>query len=143
MLPALERRVAAGVIDRDAVRASLASRLGLAKHADAFRLARRNFTARDMDNIGKQLLVTVTAAPAVCIPSRSGRSPLADCFAGRRGQEGTFDHVLVRAVTPICFGIVSAHDLHVSSRRLRLHSALRSRAGPSRRASGRTHGWRY
>jgi hypothetical protein len=39
------------------VRGSVASWHGLAKHADAFRLSRSIFNARDVRNIGKRLLV--------------------------------------------------------------------------------------
>ena len=56
-LPALERRAAAGEIDRAAARASVASWFGLAKHADAFRLSRSIFAQRDVENIGKRLLL--------------------------------------------------------------------------------------
>ena len=56
-LPALERRVAAGEIDSDRARASVASWFGLAKHANAFRLSKSIFTQRDVDNVGKRLLV--------------------------------------------------------------------------------------
>jgi hypothetical protein len=37
--------------------ASLASWLGLAKHADAFRLSTSLFRRRDVENLGKRLLV--------------------------------------------------------------------------------------
>jgi hypothetical protein len=56
-LPALARRVAAHEIGSDTARASVASWFGLAKHADAFRLSKRIFTQRDVDNAGKRLLV--------------------------------------------------------------------------------------
>ena len=56
-LPALQRRVDAGEMDREAARASVASWLGLAKHADAFRLSRSIFRRRDVDNVGKRLLL--------------------------------------------------------------------------------------
>jgi RNA-directed DNA polymerase len=56
-LPALQRHLDAGVISSDAARASVASWYGLAKHADAFRLSRAIFAARDVANIGKRLLV--------------------------------------------------------------------------------------
>jgi len=55
-LPALQRQLDAGVITPAAVRASVASWFGLAKHADAFRLGRAIFTQRDVRNIGKRLL---------------------------------------------------------------------------------------
>jgi site-specific recombinase XerC len=55
-LPALQRHLDAGVISSDAARASVASWYGLAKHADAFRLSRAIFAARDVANIGKRLL---------------------------------------------------------------------------------------
>jgi hypothetical protein len=56
-LPALERRVAAHEIDSGMARASVASWIGLAKHADAFRLSKSIFTQRDVENVGKRLLV--------------------------------------------------------------------------------------
>ncbi len=56
-LPALARRVTVGEIDSDTARASVASWFGLAKHADAFRLSQRIFTQRDVENVGKRLLV--------------------------------------------------------------------------------------
>jgi hypothetical protein len=56
-LPLLRARLDAGVIDQRRVRASLASWLGHAKHADAFRLARALFDERDVYNVGKRLLV--------------------------------------------------------------------------------------
>jgi hypothetical protein len=43
------------------VRASLASRHGLARHADAFRLSREIFGRRDVRNLGKRLLVRTVA----------------------------------------------------------------------------------
>jgi hypothetical protein len=55
-LPVLQRRLAAGRIDRETARASVASWLGLAKHADTFRLSRSIFRERDVDNVGKLLL---------------------------------------------------------------------------------------
>jgi len=56
-LPALERRLAAGAIDRATARASVASWFGLATHADAFRLSRSIFRQRDIEHIGKRWLV--------------------------------------------------------------------------------------
>lgn len=56
-LPVLRARLDAGVIDQRRVRASLASWLGHAKHADAFRLARALFAERDVRNMAKRLLV--------------------------------------------------------------------------------------
>jgi len=56
-LPALERRVAAGEIDSDRARTSVATWFGLATHANAFRLSKSIFMQRDVDNIGKRLLV--------------------------------------------------------------------------------------
>jgi RNA-directed DNA polymerase len=56
-LPALQHRLSAGEIGREHVRASLASWLGLAKHADAFLLSKSLFTRRDVENLGKRLLV--------------------------------------------------------------------------------------
>ena len=67
-LPALQRRLAAGEIDREAARASLASWLGLAKHADAFHLSRSIFARRDVESMGKRLLVK-----AVCLTPRVRR----------------------------------------------------------------------
>lgn len=56
-LPALQRRLSTGEIEREHARASLASWFGLARHADTFRLSRSIFTRRDVENIGKRLLV--------------------------------------------------------------------------------------
>lgn len=56
-LPALERKLRARAIESDKARASVASWLGLAKHADAFRLSRSIFGRRDVGNLGKRLLV--------------------------------------------------------------------------------------
>lgn len=56
-LGVLEERVRAERIPWSSVRGSVASWIGLAKHADAFHLSRAIFTARDVRNIGKRLLV--------------------------------------------------------------------------------------
>jgi RNA-directed DNA polymerase len=56
-LPALARRIAAREIDSASARASVASWFGLARHADTFRLSQRIFTQRDVENVGKRLLV--------------------------------------------------------------------------------------
>jgi RNA-directed DNA polymerase len=54
---ALARAHGEGRVGREAVRSSLASWLGLARHADAFRLSRSIFARRDVANLGKRLLV--------------------------------------------------------------------------------------
>jgi hypothetical protein len=56
-LPVLQRRVSAAATERETARASLASWFGLAKHAHAFRLSRSIFRQRDVDHLGKRLLV--------------------------------------------------------------------------------------
>jgi hypothetical protein len=56
-LPALQRRVASGGLDGRQARASVASWFGLAKHADAYRLSRSIFLQRDLENVGKRMLV--------------------------------------------------------------------------------------
>ena|SRR5438445_278765 len=56
-LRALEAAVAVGRVRWPAARASVASWLGLAARADAFRLSRAIFAARDVRNVGKRLLV--------------------------------------------------------------------------------------
>ncbi len=56
-LAVLEEGVEAGRITWASARASVASWLGLAKHADSFRLSRAIFADRDVRNIGKRLLV--------------------------------------------------------------------------------------
>jgi len=56
-LPVLQHRVDAGKMDRETARASVASWLGLAKHAATFRLSRSIFRQRDVDNVGKRLLL--------------------------------------------------------------------------------------
>jgi hypothetical protein len=53
----LDERLGAGRVAWASARASLASWFGLAKHADAFRLSRAIFSARDVRNLGKRLLV--------------------------------------------------------------------------------------
>jgi hypothetical protein len=65
-LRVLHADVAAGRVVWPAARASVASWLGLARYADAFRLSRAIFGARDVRNVGKRLLVRVASA-------RSGR----------------------------------------------------------------------
>ena len=63
-LPVLARQVESGLEWRRA-RASVASWFGLAAHADAFRLSRAIFAARDVRNIGKRLIAQrLTAASA-------------------------------------------------------------------------------
>jgi hypothetical protein len=57
----LVRRAASGELPWPAARSSVASWLGLAKHADAFQLSRAIFTARDVRDIGKRLLVRMAA----------------------------------------------------------------------------------
>ena len=49
--------MAAAAIERETARASLASWFGLAKHAHVFRLSRSIFGQRDVDHLGKRLLV--------------------------------------------------------------------------------------
>jgi len=56
-LAVLDQRLAAGQIAWAFARASVASWLGLASHADAFRLSRAIFSVRDVRNVGKRLLV--------------------------------------------------------------------------------------
>lgn len=56
-LPALERRLESGAIDQRRARASVASWFGVAKHADAYRLSRSIFLRRDVENLGKRMLV--------------------------------------------------------------------------------------
>jgi hypothetical protein len=56
-LAVLEERANSGQVAWPSVRASVASWLGLAKHADAFRLSCAIFRSRDVRNIGKRLLV--------------------------------------------------------------------------------------
>lgn len=58
----LQWQLVGNQIDGEFVQASLASRFGLAKHADAFRLSRAIFSARDVHNIGKRLLVQTLAS---------------------------------------------------------------------------------
>jgi len=60
-LAALEAGVAAGRVAWPAARASVASWFGLARHAHVLRLGRAVFTARDVRNVGKRLLVTALA----------------------------------------------------------------------------------
>lgn len=61
-LAAMDERLAMERLAWGSARASVASWFGLAKHADAFRLSRAIFTARDVRNIGKRLLVRSLAA---------------------------------------------------------------------------------
>jgi retron-type reverse transcriptase len=56
-LAVLDERLESEQLAWPAVRASVASWFGLAAHADAFRLSRTIFGARDVRNIGKRLLV--------------------------------------------------------------------------------------
>jgi retron-type reverse transcriptase len=56
-LKALPVLLEQGRVSDDFVRSSIGSWFGLAKHADAFRLSRSIFAARDVRNIGKRLLV--------------------------------------------------------------------------------------
>ncbi len=63
-LAALEERLESGRVLWPSARASVASWLGLAKHADAFRLSRAIFGVRDVRNIGKRLLVRSLRAGA-------------------------------------------------------------------------------
>jgi hypothetical protein len=53
----VEQRRSTGEIERDTARASVASWFGLAAHADAFRLSRSIFLQRDVENLGKRLLL--------------------------------------------------------------------------------------
>lgn len=57
-LRSLEGGVASGGVAWPSARASVASWLGLAKHADAFRLSRAIFSVRDVRNVGKRMLVS-------------------------------------------------------------------------------------
>ncbi len=59
-LKRLEEGHAEGEIRFDHARSSIASWLGLAKHASAFWLSRSLFLAHDVRNIGKRLLVKMT-----------------------------------------------------------------------------------
>jgi RNA-directed DNA polymerase len=61
-LKALETKHAQAEITFDHARQSIASWLGLAKHASAFRLSRSLFLEHDVRNIGKRLLVKMTAS---------------------------------------------------------------------------------
>ena len=56
-LEKLENGYAQGTVSFAHARGSIASWLGLAKHASAFRLSRELFLAHDVRNIGKRLLV--------------------------------------------------------------------------------------
>jgi hypothetical protein len=56
-LPVLNAKLDAGVIDGARVRASIASWLGYAHQADAFRPSRALFVSRDVRNTGKRLPV--------------------------------------------------------------------------------------
>jgi len=53
----LDKSLCNGSIDWPQARSSLASWVGLAGHADAFRLSRQIFTERDVRNVGKRLVV--------------------------------------------------------------------------------------
>jgi len=59
-LKTLEKKHAQAEITLDHARQSIASWLGLAKHASAFRLSRSLFLEHDVRNIGKRLLLKVT-----------------------------------------------------------------------------------
>lgn len=75
-LPALGEDLAAGRIPWASVRASVASWLGLAGHADAFRLSRAIFSARDVRNIGKRLLVRrLTRRAHKALRTKSSNTP--------------------------------------------------------------------
>lgn len=58
-LKCLASEYAQGMIPYDQVRASIASWLGLAKHANAYRLSRAIFSEQDVCHIGKRLLIKV------------------------------------------------------------------------------------
>jgi retron-type reverse transcriptase len=62
-LPRLAEREQRGELTSTQIRASLASWIGLAKHADAFRLSRMLFFTRDVRNRGKRLLVGSLGRP--------------------------------------------------------------------------------
>jgi len=83
-LPALARRLEMEEITYPHARASLASWFGLAQHANATRLSRSLFAARDVANIGKRLLV------------RNARSCIAMTMASVGGLDDVFqrsDHL--------------------------------------------------
>lgn len=67
----LDEGLGTGRTDWLAARSSLASWIGLAGHADAFRLSRTIFTERDPGNLGKRLLVASLARPRP-VPPRGG-----------------------------------------------------------------------
>jgi RNA-directed DNA polymerase len=71
----LRRQLDANRIDRERVQASLASWFGLAKHADAFRLSRAIFAARDVRNVGKRLLVRTLRPAGTGHRKDAGRRP--------------------------------------------------------------------
>lgn len=56
-LLSLEQDLESGAVGWHQARSSLASWIGLAGHADAFRLSRQIFSERDAGNLGKRLLV--------------------------------------------------------------------------------------
>ncbi len=59
-LKRLTKKHAEGTIPYEPARASIASWLGLAKHANAFHLSRAIFSEHDVKNIGKRLLIKGT-----------------------------------------------------------------------------------
>jgi len=65
-LPALAARVEVSDRHRALARASIASWFGLAAHANAFRLSRAIFCARDVGNMGKRLLITSAISARQC-----------------------------------------------------------------------------
>jgi hypothetical protein len=62
-LAVLEHETRTHQIDWSSARASVASWIGIACHADAFTLSRSIFTARDVRNIGKRLLIQRLSLP--------------------------------------------------------------------------------
>ena len=82
-LPVLQARLDAGEIDGSRVRASVASWLGYAKHADAFRLSRTILARRDVRNVGKRLLVQAVDRSRVVAKSKCGRPPIRALRTGR------------------------------------------------------------
>jgi RNA-directed DNA polymerase len=62
-LAVLEHGLRTDQVEWSSARASVASWMGLARHADAFALSRTIFTARDVRNIGKRLLIQRLSLP--------------------------------------------------------------------------------
>jgi len=83
-LPVLQARLDAGEIDGSRVRASIASWLGYANHADAFRLSRAILSQRDVRNVGKRLLVQAIDRARAKVRSRRPRASRRDGPGRRR-----------------------------------------------------------